>query len=152
MFPLVLRKLFADNVDKIIWSELSTNPAAIDYLRSHSHGINWMGFCANSAAIDQIESIYKLQFWMDGMMNKIDWIMLSMNPAAINLIRSNLDKIDWFCLSSNPAAIDILKAHPDKICWELFAKLSEAIDMIKESAEKIGVFKRPYIMINGKVL
>ena len=123
MFPLILRKLFADNTDQIGWYELSTNPAAIDYLRSHPYGIDWMWFCANSAAIDQIESIYKLQFWMDGMMNKIDWAMLSMNPAAINLIKSNLDKIHWICLSSNPTAIDILKAHPDKICWELFVYL-----------------------------
>ena len=132
MFPLVLRKLFADNTDQIGWYELSTNPAAIDYLRSHPYGIDWPAFCANPAAIDQIESIYKLQFWVEGMMNKFNWMMLSMNPSAINLIKSNLDKINWETLSANPAAIDILKANPDKICWDSFVDLPEAIDMINE--------------------
>ena len=130
MFPLVLRKLFADNTDQIDWYELSTNPAAIDYLRSHPYGIAWPAFCSNPAAIDQIESIYKLQFWIDGMMNKFNWTMLSMNPAAINLIKSNLDKINWEVLSANPAAFDILKNNFDKICWDSFVDLPEAIDII----------------------
>jgi hypothetical protein len=35
--------------------------------------------------------------------NKIDWLFLSSNPAAIHLLEQNQDKIDWHCLSANPA-------------------------------------------------
>ena len=33
--------------------------------------------------------------------NKINWVLLSKNPNAIELLKKNQDKINWLCLSSN---------------------------------------------------
>ena len=41
----------------------------------------------------------KLQDWV----NKIDWMALSINPNAIELLQENPDKIDWMVLSYNPS-------------------------------------------------
>lgn len=157
MFPLVLRKLFADNTDKIDWWHLSTNPAAIDYLRSHPYGIDWIALCSNSAAIDQIKAVNNLEFWGVGLTIQINWDFLSSNSAALDLIKSNLWKINWDLLSSNPAAIDILKANPYRICWDLFVYLPEAIDMINEhlletnynpTLFEMGISKTQYLSLS----
>ena len=49
----------------------------------------------------------KLRDWID--INKIDWVYLSLNPNAIDLLKENKDKIDWRCLTANPNAIELLK-------------------------------------------
>jgi len=46
----------------------------------------------------------------------------------------------------------VMLNHDEDVSAQGDNESEKAIDMIKESAEKIGVFKRPYIMINGKVL
>ena len=43
---------------------------------------------------------YNLLPWIDE--GKINWVMLSGNPNAIDLIKANPDKINWKLLSSNP--------------------------------------------------
>ena len=43
---------------------------------------------------------YKLLSWIDE--DKIDWLQLSRNPAAIHLLEQNPDKIHWKELSENP--------------------------------------------------
>jgi hypothetical protein len=62
----------------------------------------------------------KLRDWVD--VYELDWECLSLNPAAIDLLRANPDKIDWWRLSGNPAAIDLLRANPDKVDWEWLSK------------------------------
>jgi hypothetical protein len=37
---------------------------------------------------------------------KIDWILLSGNPAAIELLKANSTKINWLFLSVNPSIFD----------------------------------------------
>ncbi len=34
--------------------------------------------------------------------NKIDWVSLSLNPNAIELLKENQDKIDYYYFSKNP--------------------------------------------------
>ena len=46
---------------------------------------------------------YKLLDWVSANLDKIDWVMLSSNPNAIELLNENKDKIDWFNLSTNKA-------------------------------------------------
>ena len=55
----------------------------------------------------------KLLPWID--INKLNWELLSENPAACDLFKENPDKINWDWLSMNPAAIDLLIANTDKI-------------------------------------
>lgn len=50
-----------------------------------------------------------------------DWISLSSNPLAIDLLSNNIDRIDWGYLSSNPAAKSILNNNLDKVNWRLLS-------------------------------
>ena len=50
------------------------------------------------------------------------WKYLSANPAAIELLETNIDKIFWINLSRNPAAIHLLEANQHKIDWYNFSK------------------------------
>jgi len=58
------------------------------------------------------EPIYKLKQWV-----KTNWIGLSANPNAINLLEKNPKKIYWNILSANPNAIPLLEKNQDKIFW-----------------------------------
>ena len=53
--------------------------------------------------------------------DKIDWHLLSLNPAAIHLLEQNPNKIDWHGLSANTSAIHLIREalenNPDKIDW-----------------------------------
>ena len=61
--------------------------------------------------------MHKLHDWID--INKIDWIIISGNPNAIDLLKKNQDKINWDLLSSNlnSNAIKLLKENKNKINW-----------------------------------
>ena len=62
----------------------------------------------------------KLRDWID--IKKINWLNLSANPNAIELLKKNKDKINWYYLSLNPNAIEILKENQDKINWFNFSR------------------------------
>ena len=78
----------------------------------------------------------KLLDWIN--IDKIDWMHLSRNPAAIHLLEANPQKIDWYWLSENPAAIHLLEANPDKIDWYWLATNPVAIHLLKENQDKIS--------------
>ena len=65
---------------------------------------------------------YVLHDWID--INKLNWDMLSENPAAIELLKENPDKINWYMLSRNPAAIYLLEDNQDKINYFVYSKNS----------------------------
>ena len=44
---------------------------------------------------------YVLLDWIDK--DKLEWMMLSQNPNAIDLVKKNQGKIDWYELSTNPS-------------------------------------------------
>jgi len=54
-----------------------------------------------------LQMVMKLLPWID--VDKLDWIGLSSNPNAIELLINNLDKIKWDWLSENLNTIDLLK-------------------------------------------
>jgi hypothetical protein len=58
---------------------------------------------------------YVLLDWID--INKLDWIYLSNNLNAIDLLKQNQNKINWDKLSKNPNAIELLKKNQNKINW-----------------------------------
>ena len=51
--------------------------------------------------------IWKLRDWVD--VEKLDWMMLSYNKNAIQLLEENPEKINWENLSENEITIDFLK-------------------------------------------
>ncbi len=85
--------------------------------------------------IEEYAGEMKLLPWIDE--KKLDWDRLSSNPAAIDLIRANLDKVDCARLSRNPAAIDLLKANLDKVNWFWLSNNPAAIDILKVNVDKI---------------
>jgi hypothetical protein len=68
-------QLWAENLDKIEWLELSQNPSAnaLELLMQHPDKIHWLELSKNQSA------------------------------NALKLLMQNQDKVDWTALSSNPA-------------------------------------------------
>jgi hypothetical protein len=52
---------------------------------------------------------------------------------------ANDKAIDWIKLSSNPKAIELLLENPDRIVWDEFSKNpnDKAIEILKEYQDKI---------------
>ena len=95
------------DINKIDWDWLSTNPNAIDLLKTNQNKIDWFWLSKNPNAIDLLKANPE----------KIDWKWLSKNPNAIDLLKLNQDKIVWVYLSENPS---IFKYKPRKIDCALF--------------------------------
>jgi hypothetical protein len=132
-------ELLRENPERINWFYLSYNPTAIDLLLENPNKIQYIMLSGNPApnARDlllkyiktnpsMMEFIYTnpSKWAMDFIREnyrpeEYKWDDLCQNPAAIELLRENLDtyakKMDWFNLSRNPAAMDILLKNPDKI-------------------------------------
>ena len=97
---------------------------------------------------------YKLKDWIPP--EKLDWVFLSANPNAIELLKENQDKIDWEFLSknTNPNAIELLKSKineenemseddyhdsdkSNKINWNLLSANPNAIELLRENPDEI---------------
>jgi hypothetical protein len=97
---------------------------------------------------------YVLRDWIP--LDKINWMELSKNPNAIDLLLQKIneeseideddleeleesEKIDWGALSSNPNAIALLKKYKDKISWDYLSMNTnlEAIELLKANKNKI---------------
>ena len=70
--------------------------------------------------------------------DKINWLRLSANPAAIHLLEANLDEIWWDELSQNPAAIHLLETNPNKIDWSSLSVNPVAIHLLDANPDKIN--------------
>lgn len=70
--------------------------------------------------------------------NPINWLLLSSNPYAIDLLSSNIDKINWNNLSLNPNAIDLLSSNIDKINWNNLSLNTNAINLLSSNIDKIN--------------
>ena len=71
--------------------------------------------------------------------DKIDWELLSGNPAAIHLLEKKPDKIDWEELSGNPAAIHLLEKKPDKIDWGELSENPAANILLEKNQDKLDL-------------
>ena len=90
----------------------------------------------------------------------IDWMMISSNKSAMEIIEPNLKKISfhelcknenaisiiktksknqiyWKNLSKNKNAMDLLIKYPDEINWKYFSKNENAVDFLKNSPNDI---------------
>ena len=67
---------------------------------------------------------YTLLDWIP--LEKLNWLSLSKNPAAIHLLEQNPDKINWDQLAENPKAIHLireaLEQNPNKFDWSKLAQ------------------------------
>jgi hypothetical protein len=55
----------------------------------------------------------KLRNWID--INKLNWVYLSLNPNAMELLKENQNKLNWKNLSLNPNAMPLLKENQNKL-------------------------------------
>jgi len=108
---------FLDNPDEIIWEAMSYNLACKPIFEKYGyHHAYWLALSKNPDLIDVLLQNIGLIYWPYFSINtspkaieylkcnpdKIDWVFLSMNPAAEELILENIDKVDWTTLSKNP--------------------------------------------------
>jgi len=91
-------------------------------------------------------NIYKLRDWID--INKLDWIGLSLNPNAIDLLERNLDKVVWSFMCENPNAVSLLEKNPEKIDWYHLSKNPGAIRLIEKNLDKIDSIRGGLISLN----
>ena len=99
--------------EKISWSSLSQNPEAIKLLQENKDKIVWLNLSSNRdpKAIkllkEQVEYENRLPIEKYKKLgNKINWLFLSNNPNAIEILKANKGKIKLHVLSNNPKAIE----------------------------------------------
>jgi len=148
-------------IDKLDWDNLVYNPNAIDLLDANPGKINWGNLPSNS---NNEGSVFLLRKYVFGnpkykkFVNDIDWIQLSSNPYAIDLLETKIkeggaDAIEWAVLSSNPSAIDLLtdkweedkrlkvldieqynnlKDYENIVAWNILSGNPKAIDLLRK--------------------
>ena len=79
--------------------------------------------------------IWKLKDWIN--LEKLNWLELSANPKAIELLEKNRDKIDWYQLSLNPSIFELDYEAMRKNNQDMYEEL------IKEVMKPSRVFKNP---------
>ena len=87
-------ELIKENLDKVGWYWLSSNPEAIDLLEENKEKINWDQLSNNPC-----ERAMKL---IEENLQEANWNYLSSNPSAMYLLEQNKDKINWYWISGNP--------------------------------------------------
>ena len=146
-YAIKLLKMNINN-ENINWNKISKNPAAIEILKENPNKIVWAYLCSNTnlEAIDMLKtkveneenlSIKTYRQKNEYSFKYINWVNLSKNPAAIEIIKFALNeeekilkeegynaksylKVSWFSLSANINAIEILSNNKDKIEAEFF--------------------------------
>ena len=77
---------------------------------------------------------HTLKKWVT--LEKLDWIGLSENSNAMQLLAKNQDKIAWKWLSQNPNATPLLEANPNKIVWYYLSANPNAIEILERNVDK----------------
>jgi hypothetical protein len=127
-------KLIENNeLDKINWSGLSKNPAAMHILNDPKYYeyINWYGIIHNPNAVELLKNNLH-------MVDKY-WYHICLQPHLIDIIKENMDKVNWMALSSNCNAIDILEKNMDKVHWECLAGNENAISILENNMQNIDI-------------
>ena len=103
--------ILEQNINKVDWSCLSQNVAAIHILVNNMDKVDKFWLSTNASAIYILEQNPSL----------IDWVGLHLNPEAFNLFEDNPDKIDWIYISCNfvptKTTEKLIVEYPDKINW-----------------------------------
>lgn len=167
-----------ENPDKITWSYLAenTDEKSIKLIKKHIENFSdtflstdwnlfWRNLYKNPKMVNTIKEITgkTIDFeWIHLSQNfgaielleknkeNIYWYHLSRNPAAIKLIEENNDKINWFVLPQNPEAMDLIKNNLDKIIWNSLCinQNPEAIELIKNNLDKINSNGWEFLSLN----
>lgn len=135
--------LIKQNPDKKIdWGELSFNENAIELLEQNLHNIEWTFLAMeNKNALELLQKYSKKLAYN----TKINCLCMNESPDAIYFINNEIKKnkhiieeLDWVALSCNPNAIDILEENQDFIDWYWISKNPNAIHLIQKHIEEKG--------------
>lgn len=97
-----------DIIGKLDWDVLSSNPCAMNNINISEGKVELLALCPHL----------------------INWHLLSLNPSAHQLLRTNLHRVNWMYISANSNMIGILERNIDKVCWEYMSKNVRAIHLI----------------------
>ena len=148
--------LLAKNLDKVDWSALSRNEAAVDILRYHPDSIvmHELVYNTNPLVFNVFDTL--ITYFCKNIRTCDIWQMSSLcaeflkrhpdliqpsfsrNTAAVDFLRENPQYIDWPRLSGNSAAIDILMANPDKIDFRGLSLNPAAVDILANYPEMLN--------------
>ena len=134
--------------DKIDWNQLCLNAGAIEIIKANPKKINWryLSKNPNPEAIELLKNKVEEENKMTGrkLINVfkeryIDWDVLSLNPAAIEILEENPKNILWKHLSENKNAVELLKKYPDNIDWNGLSlnPNPDAIELLEKYSDKI---------------
>jgi hypothetical protein len=100
-----------NELDKICWTSLSVNPAAMHILNDPKY------------------------------YNYICWHVIIYNKNAVELVKQNLHMVDrhWFGICSQPHLIEIIEQNMDKINWQGLSYNYNAIHILEQNMDKISV-------------
>jgi hypothetical protein len=135
--------------DKIDWNQLCLNAGAIEIIKANPKKINWQYLSKNPnpEAIELLKNKVEEENKMTGrkLINVfkeryIDWDVLSLNPAAIEILEENPKNILWKHLSENKNAVELLKKYPDNIDWNGLSLNPNpaAIELLEKNLAKIN--------------
>jgi uncharacterized protein YlzI (FlbEa/FlbD family) len=100
--------------DKINWNQLCLNAGAIEIIKANPKKINWQYLSKNPNP----EAIELLK-------NKVEEENKMTGRKLINVFKERY--IDWDVLSLNPAAIEILEENPKNILWKHLSENKNAV-------------------------
>jgi hypothetical protein len=132
-----------ENKKHIDWNELSYNPNAIKFLSlpENKKHIDWKSLSenTNSKALELLET----EIMANPNNPNIDWYHLSRNSEAIQILKANPKKINWKGLSYNTSdeAIQLLKNNSDKISWDILSYNPNAIGILKKKYKEENELK-----------
>lgn len=165
--------------EKILWHQLvrNINPKVIEYIiKPNILNANmedyWYALSGNSGAIELLKKYPENIDWELMSINsaaielltdkidknpntRIDWELLSENPNAIEILDKHRNKIDWAGLSSNPNAIPILTDNVGKIDWDNLSANPNAIELLRENQHRINwkaLSTNPSIFVKDKLI
>lgn len=138
--------------DKLDFNILSGNTNAIDFLTlpENIKNINYFNLSHNSnpnallliqKKIIEEKKLSRTEY--EKLSNRVDWVLLSVNPIAIEILETYKNDIVWsaLCRNPNPEALRLIKkelqadSDSDKIDWEALSANPIIIQLIEENPQ-----------------
>ena len=147
--------ILENNLDKIYWDGLSSNPNTIHILENNIDKIDWFNLCYNN------DNAYKI---LNNHFDKIEWLSILHNKNAIYLIREDVENLTWneiydklnyfvdkynvdkkrfidtFSSCNNKYVLKLLDKNPCEIDWYLLCKNKDALFIIKKHLKEIHLY------------
>jgi len=113
------------------------NKNAVNFLRNNRQYIDYNILCRYEHGIEFVDELIK-----NNELDKINWTMLSMNPAAMHIFNEPkyYKYIDWISILYNTNAAELVKNnfHMIRQYWEYVCGQPHLMDIIEQNMKKIN--------------